>query len=164
LIGEREFVDSRLPGWLAPCVSFGATLVVAAILSEVGSRAGDAGDLAVMSSVVAVVAWWSRPLMSLTTAIVGWLMFNGFVVNQFGELRWHGATDATRLAVLVTIALTASGARCVQIRMARRALIEDYPLVKSSRSLPPRMPRPRLAAVGRYPITAHIVRRGDPHA
>jgi MFS family permease len=40
---------------------------------------------------------WTAPLV---TAGIGFLVFDGFLVNQLGELSWHGSSDGVRLAVL----------------------------------------------------------------
>jgi len=34
-------------------------------------------------------------------AVIGYLIFNGFLVNQLGELSWHANTDLTRAGALV---------------------------------------------------------------
>ncbi|NUR74187.1 MAG: hypothetical protein HOU81_25540 [Hamadaea sp.] len=45
----------------------------------------------------AVTAVWTA---SLVTAVIGFLVFDGFLVNQLGQLSWHGSTDAMRLMAL----------------------------------------------------------------
>ncbi|MET7398708.1 hypothetical protein ABZS66_34985 [Dactylosporangium sp. NPDC005572] len=35
------------------------------------------------------------------TAAIAWTVLNGFLVNQLGELTWHGPADAVRLGVLL---------------------------------------------------------------
>jgi hypothetical protein len=49
------------------------------------------------------------------------LIFNGFLVNQLGELSWHGVADARRLVVLVVAAAIgfAAGAGYRTVRRAR---------------------------------------------
>jgi hypothetical protein len=37
--------------------------------------------------------------------VCAWLDFDGFVIGREGTLRWHGATDAVRLGILVGCAV-----------------------------------------------------------
>ncbi len=55
---------------------------------------------------------------ALVTAI-GFAVFNGFLVNRLGELSWHGAADARRLAVLTVAALGGYGVGALY-RLVRR--------------------------------------------
>lgn len=34
-------------------------------------------------------------------ALLGWLVVNGFLVDRFGELSWHGSSDLYRMMLLV---------------------------------------------------------------
>jgi hypothetical protein len=52
--------------------------------------------LAVFAFTAATVVWTAP----LAVAGIGFLVFNGFLVNQLGELSWHGSADVIRLAVL----------------------------------------------------------------
>jgi hypothetical protein len=45
----------------------------------------------------AVTGVWAAPA---ATAGIGFLVFNGFLVNELGELSWHGNADLTRLLAL----------------------------------------------------------------
>jgi hypothetical protein len=44
-------------------------------------------------------------LAALVTAALGWPFYIGFLVEQHGELMWHGPVDVVRLAVLLGAAL-----------------------------------------------------------
>jgi hypothetical protein len=113
------------PNAYAVGIAFTATLLVAAVLGNSGHwAAGDVG-LAVMGAAVGASAWWCRPLTSLCAAALGWLTFNGFVVDQLGALGWHGRSDAVRLGTLVVIAVTSSLARAVTVALTRRIVLED---------------------------------------
>lgn len=46
---------------------------------------------------------------ALATAGLAWLCCDGFLVDQYGELRWHGHADAVRLGVLALAAATGTG-------------------------------------------------------
>jgi hypothetical protein len=51
------------------------------------------------------------PRAAAAAGVVGWLLVTGFVVNGEGTLRYDGPGDLARLALLVGVALLASGAR-----------------------------------------------------
>ncbi|MEV0698741.1 hypothetical protein AB0I53_12600 [Saccharopolyspora sp. NPDC050389] len=75
----------------------------------------------------AVAAWWSGEQVAglvvlclvvggygvairnvtgaLVTAVLGWTLFNGFVVHSLGDLGWEGSGDAVRLAALTGAAV-----------------------------------------------------------
>jgi hypothetical protein len=64
--------------------------------------------------VVLLVAGLSRHVprpAALLVAGTGWLLVNGFVVDSFGLLAWHGAPDAARLGLLGGVAMLAGGRR-----------------------------------------------------
>jgi hypothetical protein len=46
----------------------------------------------------AVTGRWAT---SACVAIIGYLVFEGFIVNQFGELTWSGPADAARITSLI---------------------------------------------------------------
>ncbi|GAA4575792.1 hypothetical protein [Planotetraspora kaengkrachanensis] len=78
------------------------------------------GRIAVLAGVLAVFAARAAdPVAALATAVMGWLVATGFLVNQEGELRLAGWPDLWRLAVLV--AAVVAGTLWGRIRIARRA-------------------------------------------
>jgi hypothetical protein len=74
-----------------------------------------AAPAAVQTAVVAaLVAGLSRHVpraAGLLVAGTGWLLVNGFIVDDFGLLAWHGLADAVRLGVLAAVAMVAGGRR-----------------------------------------------------
>src|SRR5512144_2976332 len=60
-------------------------------------------------------------LAALVTAGLAWPFYLGFLVDRYGELRWHGGVDLLRLAVLVVASLigAALGRRVPGGRSAR---------------------------------------------
>jgi hypothetical protein len=145
------------PNVYAVAIAFVATLVVAAALGTIGGWTSGGLGLALMTAVVAITAWWCRPLPSLLTGAFGWLMFNGFVADQFGALRWHGSIDAVRLGVLVGAAVVASLLRAVVMAMNRRVVIEEISTLR------PVIPRPRAARLPRTQ-TRRTLPQGGTHA
>jgi hypothetical protein len=113
------------PNAYAIGIAFTATLLVATALGSAGSRAAGGVGLTVMAATVGVSAWWCRPSSSLCAGAFGWLMFNGFVTDQFGTLTWHGAADGVRLGALVIVALGVAVTRAVMVAAGRRVLLED---------------------------------------
>ncbi|MGW3472089.1 hypothetical protein ACWDKQ_27310 [Saccharopolyspora sp. NPDC000995] len=87
------------------------------------------GFFVVVAGIVlaATVAWWSDEQLArfialgvvvggygaairnaagaLVTAVLGWMLFNGFVVHSLGDLAWEGSSDAVRLAALAGAAV-----------------------------------------------------------
>jgi len=70
-----------------------------------------------MTVTVLVLAWWSTVGGAVLSAGLGWLMLNGFVVNQYGALSWHGNSDVINLAVLVGVAVLTAAVRSVQLSL-----------------------------------------------
>lgn len=60
-------------------------------------------------AVLAVLAFGSAFLGGYDAAVVVgglcWLFADGFLVNRFGQLSWHGSADALRLAVFLGAAV-----------------------------------------------------------
>jgi hypothetical protein len=117
--------DPRLADAAAAGVGFVATLVMATIATatDLGHHPGTAAFA--MTAVTAFSAWWGRPRMGAVAALLGFLMFNGFVVDAAGSLHWHGASDGWRLLAFAGVGLSVSGARAVWLDMTKRVLIED---------------------------------------
>jgi hypothetical protein len=76
-----------------------ATLGVASIPASSALRFGvvavAVGGFAALALDGAAVAW---------TGALAWLLVNGFLVDRFGELSWHGRADLYRALVLVAAA------------------------------------------------------------
>ena len=45
----------------------------------------------------ALTGVWATPV---AVAVIGFAVFDGFLINQFGELSWHGDADLSRLLAL----------------------------------------------------------------
>jgi len=54
---------------------------------------------------VAFAAFAEDAVAAVAVGVVGFLVFGGFLVNQLGELSWHGAADFDRL-LAVTAAIS----------------------------------------------------------
>ncbi|GIH20503.1 hypothetical protein Raf01_86750 [Rugosimonospora africana] len=90
-------------------------------------------------AVVAVAVGWSAvvcvdQVALAPVALLGWLVVNGFLVDRFGELSWHGSSDLYRMMLLVmagALGLAAGEARhqISQLRTRWRAEAEWHALV-----------------------------------
>lgn len=119
-LAEPRAGDPRLPAGLVLGIVFALTLAVVALFQTASERSSVDGGLAVTSGIVAVAAWWSRVPVAFAAGFTGWLMINGFLVNQHGELRWHGNGDLLRLGVLVGAAVGVAGVRTAELAVRRR--------------------------------------------
>jgi hypothetical protein len=99
-----------------------AVVVVAAFVSAVVPPSAGAVRLGLFALALGLFA--ARTVDPLAVALVGVLgfgVFEGFLVNQVGELTWHGAADVSRLWVLVVAAVCGlvAGAAYRGVRRAR---------------------------------------------
>src|SRR5262245_9604087 len=46
-------------------------------------------------------AWARRPSALVAVGVLAYLIIDGFLVNQYGEISWHGMTDMYRLAGVI---------------------------------------------------------------
>lgn len=119
-LGEQMAGDPRVPAGFVLGIAFGLMLAVAALFQVTAARPSVDGGLVVTTAVTAVAAWWSRVPVAFATGITGWLMINGFLVNQHGQLRWHGGGDLVRLGVLVGVGVGIAAVRAAQLKLRRR--------------------------------------------
>jgi MFS family permease len=80
-----------------------ATVVVAGLLAAAVPVADQPWRFAVM--VIAVVvfgALFGGRLAVACAAGLAWLVVNGFLVDRFGELSWHGTADIYRALMLIS--------------------------------------------------------------
>ena len=148
--------DGRLADWLVGPVAFTGTLGAAAILAVFSQQIDPAARLGIMASATAVISWFARPRVAMLAAILSFLMFDAFVVDRFGELRWHGAHDLTRIAFLVATAIGASCFRATLTAMRRKVLLEEFAFTTQQ---PPTEAIPAASAVSQ-PVSQRRVRGG----
>ncbi|HWC34555.1 MAG TPA: hypothetical protein VG650_06970 [Mycobacteriales bacterium] len=95
-----------------------ATFTVAVVLSSANIRMPAA--LAVMAGLTALSSWIFEWSAALVTAGLAWLMLNGFIADEHGELRWHGHRDVVAAIVLLGSVVAVGALRGLQIRRRRR--------------------------------------------
>lgn len=83
-----------------PAVPSGVALAVAGSVAFAGIGAGGQllHGLPLSLEIAAVllcaaVAWLSTPAAGISIALFTWALINGFVLNRYGQLSWHGSTD-----------------------------------------------------------------------
>jgi hypothetical protein len=120
---RRSADDARPP---APFV---ISLTLAALIAWVG-LAGliplpDAVTVVGVLVVAGCASWWITAVAGLVVAGISFLVVDGFVQGEYGNLTWNGAADALLLVLLVLVCLGASEARreLVEVR-ARRGLLK----------------------------------------
>jgi hypothetical protein len=96
----------------------GALVVVVAGL--IAAASPGAWRLGIVTAAVAVFAAVADDLMALlVTVVLAWLVVNGFMVDRFGVLSWHGLPDIYRAAMIVV-----AGALGQVVGRVRRAGLE----------------------------------------
>jgi hypothetical protein len=58
---------------------------------------------------------------AVLTAGMTWSLYLGFLVDQTGELHWHGIADLVRLGVLIAVALAGSARWPINDRLSARS-------------------------------------------
>lgn len=95
-------MEERVPSGIV--VSIGAAAVTAAAFAASAITETEPvlryAVLAVTVLVFSVVT--GRWGASACVAAIGYLVFEGFLVNRFGELTWSGPADAARITALIT--------------------------------------------------------------
>jgi hypothetical protein len=81
-------------------IGIGALTVVGGGL--VAAAAPGAWRLGIIAAAVAAFAALALDLVAVpVTVVLAWLVVNGFLVDRFGELSWHGRPDIYRAGMLV---------------------------------------------------------------
>ena len=65
------------------------------------------------------------PRANLVTAVLGFLLFDGFLANRYGELTWNGTTSGWHVAVFVLAAGAGIGWRRIRTARADLALADE---------------------------------------
>jgi hypothetical protein len=83
-------------------IAGGAAVIVFAAIGAAAVPPADPGwRLAVMAAAVGGFAALSGDrLASAAVVLLAWLVVNGFLVDRYGQLEWHGSADLARVLVL----------------------------------------------------------------
>jgi hypothetical protein len=137
--------EDRCPSGIAVAVG-AAALVTAAIVGATLTRgvAFRLGGMVLTIAVLAAVAGDGRA--ALAVGGLAWPIGNGFLVNRFGELRWHAGLDVWFVAGL--LAAVAIGMTIAQVRREVRARALMRPFVILPRADWPEIPP--AGAAGRF--------------
>lgn len=106
-----------------------AGLVAAAIPQSAGSA-----RLTLFAAALGLFAVLSGdPRAVVVVGVLGFGIFDGFLVNQMGELSWHGSADVTRLWVLsvaavcgLAVGVVHRGVRRARLWRARLECVESW--------------------------------------
>jgi hypothetical protein len=125
--------ESRCPPGIA--VASGAVALVAAAILTGALASGPPPRLGGLVLVVAVfAAAFGDGRSALAVAALAWAIGNGFLVNQFGELRWHPGVDVPFLIGL--LGAVAVGMTVARIRREVRTSARMRPFVALLRDDP----------------------------
>jgi hypothetical protein len=105
---ERSTVGrpAAYPAGVIVGIGFAAVVAGCLVAALVTPPQATTGRLVVLSSVVAGFGVAvQNASAALVTAALSWPFYLGFLVDQHGELSWHGPVDLMRLAVLLGAAL-----------------------------------------------------------
>lgn len=106
---RRSPDDPRPPAALVLAIAAGAQLawVAATGVLDLPPLGATAGAIVI----AAVASWWLTIGPALLSALIAFLMVDGFVDGQLGTLSWDGSPDAVLLVILVISCLCATEAR-----------------------------------------------------
>ncbi|MET9319515.1 hypothetical protein ABZX75_04860 [Streptomyces sp. NPDC003038] len=100
-----------------------AALVVVTALNYLNGQGDPTIDLLALSALAAVLSTGARLIAAPGTALVCWLILNGFATPPMGELTWAAGYDLGRLGCLLAAAGTGTViARIASARAAYRRL------------------------------------------
>ncbi len=105
------------------------TLVVLVATIAAATMPVSAGSWRVAPVAIAVLLFALfpvRPVAAAFSALLGYLMVIGFLVNQYGQLSWHGAPDALRLLVIGAATTVGFVAGAVRRRQHRHRLLANW--------------------------------------
>jgi K+-sensing histidine kinase KdpD len=100
-------------------LAFLVLLMLTAALVTLGHLIGTATATAIVLAVLAVLGWKLRLAAATASGVIAWSLLNGFVIDQQGDLHWHGRADLLRLVLLIASSFGAGLARSVRRRYRR---------------------------------------------
>jgi hypothetical protein len=89
-------------------VAAGSVVVVASafVSSAIPASAGAARFGLVAAALGGFAALTVNAVAIAVVGLLAFLVFDGFLVNQLGELSWHGAADVQRLFLLIVVSIS----------------------------------------------------------
>ncbi|MGP3982846.1 hypothetical protein [Streptomyces sp. KR80] len=107
--GTTGPVPDPVPSPLVWAAALTGSLVILLVLGVTGGLHRSLLALATFGALAVILGLCGRAVAAPGTAAVCWLLYNGFVVVPQGELSWNGPVDATRLGLLIGLALLGTG-------------------------------------------------------
>jgi hypothetical protein len=88
------------PTGISAAIGAGVVVVAAFLSAAVPPSAGDVRLGVLALALAGFAALTVDPRAVAAVDVLAFLVFDGFLVNQLGELSWHGQADQTRLVIL----------------------------------------------------------------
>ncbi len=104
-IKDRHARPDRPPPGVRLAVGATAAVLAALAASMLPGSDSVLRTLIVVVAVAAFAGWADDWRPALATAAVGFLLVDGFLVDRYGQLAWHGGADGLRLAAFVGAAV-----------------------------------------------------------
>ena len=87
-------------------IAAGAAVVVSAFVTAAVPVSAGAVRLGLVAAALGVFAALTVNAAAVTAVgVLALLVFDGFLVNQLGELSWHGAADERRLFAFIAVSI-----------------------------------------------------------
>jgi hypothetical protein len=104
-LSSDEVEDPGLPGGILVGIGSLAIIVAGFIASAIPQSDAVVRYGVLVVTILGFAAACRRWGLTLIVAGIGFLIFDGFLVNQLGELSWHGWADAVRVGALGAAAI-----------------------------------------------------------
>ena len=99
-VGRRPLREPEVPTGINVAVGAAVVVVSAFVSAAVPASAGPARFGVLAAALAGFAALTVDPRAVAAVGVLAFLVFNGFLVNQLGELSWHGSADTLRLSAL----------------------------------------------------------------
>ncbi|GGM90902.1 hypothetical protein ACFFX1_13425 [Dactylosporangium sucinum] len=93
------------PAGLTLAAGAAGVVVVAVLCAATTTPSSTAARLVALALWSAAIGAVGDLVAATGTAAIAWTVLNGFLVNELGELTWHGPADVARLGVLLGAAV-----------------------------------------------------------
>ena len=98
-------VDNEVEPAATLGVAFCAAILLTSVLAATGGTRMVGTDLVLYTILAGTSALTARWWVAITTAVMVWFFFDGFLAGRHGDIAWHGAVDLWRFGVILAAAL-----------------------------------------------------------
>lgn len=105
--GDARPVPDPAPSGVVVAVAFFGGVVVLGVMGISGGIRHPGPALVALCVFAALVTWCAPARVGAAVGVAGvcWLLYNGFVIPEFGELGWDSTADSRRIGLLLGAAL-----------------------------------------------------------